>query len=69
MCSQGEGMVFSQTGKGHMIFNRKIHPGQPGSKKYIQEYGDRFVCVRHLVDTQKQNKYVGWAGRPTILES
>jgi hypothetical protein len=36
-----------------MIFHRKIHPGQPGSKKYLEQYGDRFVCVRYTYDSDK----------------
>lgn len=32
-------------------YMRKIHAGQPGSRKYMEKYGDRFVCVRHRYDT------------------
>jgi len=35
-----------------MIYMRKIHPCQPGSKKYLEEYGNRFVCIRYRYDTE-----------------
>jgi len=28
-------------------------PGQAGTKKYVQRYGERLVCVRYLYDQQK----------------
>lgn len=27
-----------------------IKPGESGSKKYLRQYGDRLVCVRHRID-------------------
>ena len=28
-------------------------PGQAGTKKYLQRYGERLVCVRYLYDAEK----------------
>jgi len=31
---------------------RKLAPGEPGTKKYLEKYGDRFVCLRYKYDTE-----------------
>ena len=30
-----------------MIIQRRLNPGAPGTKKYVEKYGDRLVCVRY----------------------
>ena len=32
-------------------------PGQPGTKKYTERYGDRLVCVRYLYDTDAGRRH------------
>ena len=31
-------------------------PGQRGTKKLLQEYGDRLLCVRHRYDKERKRK-------------
>ena len=33
-----------------MIIQRRLNPGAPGTKKYVEKYGDRLVCVRYKYD-------------------
>lgn len=35
----------------------KLKPGQPGTKKHMDKYGDALVCVRYRYDTQKRKQY------------
>lgn len=35
---------------------RKILPGQPGTKKWIEKYGDKFVCLRYKYDDKSKRK-------------
>jgi hypothetical protein len=32
-------------------------PGQSGTKAYVTEYGDRFICARYRYDIQRQRRY------------
>jgi predicted aminopeptidase len=32
-------------------------PGQPGTRKLVQRFGDRFVCVRYRYDTQNNRRH------------
>ncbi len=34
-----------------------VYPGQRGSKKLGDEYGDRLVCVRYRYDAARQKRY------------
>ena len=34
-----------------------IQPGQRGSKKFVEQYGDRLVCVRYRQDEQRQKRF------------
>jgi hypothetical protein len=34
-----------------------VYPGFPGSKKALEEYGDRLVCVRYRVDVERRKRY------------
>lgn len=37
---------------------RKImQPGQPGTKKLVETYGDNLICVRYRYDDQKKMMY------------
>ena len=35
---------------------RKILPGQPGTKKWSERFGDRLVCVRYRYDAKRKLK-------------
>lgn len=35
----------------------KLKPGQNGTKKYVNQYGDALVCVRYRYDAQKRKQY------------
>lgn len=34
-----------------------LMPGQPGTKKLIEKYGDRLVCVRYRYDRGQKRRY------------
>lgn len=36
---------------------RKMHPGQPGTKQFAEEYGDRLVCVRYRYDEAQGKRF------------
>jgi hypothetical protein len=33
-----------------------IQPGRRGAKKFVEQYGDRLVCVRYRQDEQRQRR-------------
>ena len=35
----------------------KLLPGQRGTKKLIQKYGDQLVCVRYRYDEERKKRY------------
>lgn len=35
----------------------KLKPGQKGTKKLVQEYGDNLVCVRYRYDEKSQKRF------------
>ncbi|MFQ5628930.1 MAG: hypothetical protein ACE5I1_09235 [bacterium] len=35
---------------------RKLLPGQPGTKKWFERFGDRLVCVRYRYDAERRRK-------------
>src|SRR6056297_910949 len=37
--------------------NRKIKAGRPGTKKLVEKYGDRLLCVRYIYDPDQGMKY------------
>jgi hypothetical protein len=37
-----------------MIIYRKVPRGKPGTKKLIEQYGDKLVCVRYRYDTDSK---------------
>ncbi len=39
-----------------MFTQKTLLPGQPGTKKWIKEYGDALVCVRYKYDPAQQRK-------------
>jgi hypothetical protein len=38
------------------MLQRKLAPGAPGTKKYVNKYGDRLVCVRYKYDQHTGTK-------------
>ena len=40
-----------------MLNTRKISPGQKGTKKLHEQYGDRLFCVRYRYDRQRWKRY------------
>jgi hypothetical protein len=39
-----------------MKIRRKLTPGEPGTKKWTQKYGDNLVCVRYRYDEKSSKK-------------
>ena len=37
--------------------SRKVLPGQPGTKKLLDKYGDRLVCVRYRYDIENHKRF------------
>jgi hypothetical protein len=40
-----------------MKTRRIVKPGQPGTKKLVEIYGDNLLCVRYRYDEQKKEMY------------
>jgi len=40
-----------------MKIKRIIQPGQPGTKKLVEKYGENLVCVRYRYDEQRKRKF------------
>lgn len=40
-----------------MRVRSKMKPGQPGTRKLVQQFGDRLVCVRYRYDALKRRRY------------
>ncbi len=40
-----------------MLTRLKLLPGQRGTKKLIQTYGDQLVCVRYRYDEERKKRY------------
>jgi hypothetical protein len=39
-----------------MKIKRIVKPGQPGTKKLVEKYGDNLVCVRYRYDVNEKRK-------------
>ena len=39
-----------------MKAKRKLNPGQPGTKKWLEKYGDDLVCVRYRYDAESKQR-------------
>lgn len=37
--------------------NRKLSAGTPGTKKMVEQYGEKLLCVRYRYDIEKKIKY------------
>ena len=37
-----------------MMIRKIMQPGQPGTKKLVERYGDNLICVRYRYDDQKK---------------
>ncbi len=40
-----------------MEVRRTLQPGEMGTKQYLNQYGDKLVCVRYRVDKNKQKRF------------
>ena len=40
-----------------MKIRARLKPGQKGTKKFVEKYGDALVCVRYRYDGQKRKQY------------
>lgn len=40
-----------------MKIRARLTPGQKGTKKFVEKYGDALVCVRYRYDAQKRKQY------------
>lgn len=43
--------------EGQMKIRASLNPGQKGTKKFVEKYGDTLVCVRYRYDMQKRKQY------------
>ncbi len=41
----------------YMRTRLKLKPGQKGTKKLVEEYGDRLVCVRYRYDEEQEKRF------------
>ena len=41
-----------------MITKKTLKPGRPGTKKWLDKYGDDLLYVRYKYDAQNQKKYI-----------
>ena len=41
-----------------MTIRKKLHPGQPGTKKWLAQYGEDLVCVRYRYDRERKCRFV-----------
>ncbi|EHO40672.1 hypothetical protein Calab_1039 [Caldithrix abyssi DSM 13497] len=41
-----------------MRTKRTLYPGQAGTKKWVQKYGDQLICVRYKYDAQLCQKMI-----------
>ena len=41
-----------------IVTNKTLIPGQPGTKKCVEKYGDNLVCVRYKYDEQVKKKII-----------
>ncbi|MFQ5865040.1 MAG: hypothetical protein ACE5IW_07415 [bacterium] len=39
-----------------MKTRRKLIPGQPGTKKWVEKYGENLICVRYRYDSERKRK-------------
>lgn len=35
----------------------RLKPGQNGTKKFVEQYGDALVCIRYRYDAEKRKQY------------
>jgi hypothetical protein len=47
-----DGSSIRQTG-----INKKLTPGQPGTKRYVRQFGDALVCVRYRTHPETATRY------------
>lgn len=40
-----------------MRAKKKLKPGQPGTKRLLEKYGQRLICVRYRYDEEQQMRY------------
>ncbi|MDH5389276.1 MAG: hypothetical protein OEY06_12625 [Gammaproteobacteria bacterium] len=40
-----------------MEINKTLQPGEMGTKRFLNEYGDQLVCVRYRINKQLQKRY------------
>jgi len=68
---------LKKAGKGRMRIGLTLQPGQRGTKRLANQYGDRLVCVRYRYDEEKQKRYktveliveeVDWQPPPALTE-
>ncbi len=43
--------------KAAKLTGRKLTAGMPGTKKLVEEFGDKLICVRYKYDAGKKTKY------------
>ena len=43
---------------GEYITRKNLKPGQPGTEKYVRQFGDELVCIRHRYSKSDKKKIV-----------
>jgi len=38
------------------VIRRKLHPGEPGTRKLFAEYGEKLVCVRYRYNAENKRR-------------
>lgn len=50
-------IINLEKGGVHMEVKATFKPGENGTKRLLQQYGDQLVCVRYRYDRAKQRRY------------
>ncbi len=44
--------------KDKFLTRKVLRPGQPGTQKYMQEFGSDLICIRHRYNSKKRKKQI-----------
>ncbi|MBN1782852.1 hypothetical protein JW948_17085 [bacterium] len=39
-----------------LITEKTLAPGDPGTRKYVEKYGEKLLCIRHRYDRESKKK-------------
>jgi hypothetical protein len=49
-------MEAPMTGEHNLVTEKTLVPGNPGTKKWIKQYGDNLICIRYKYDRNTKMK-------------